>query len=78
MSAREKIPFNDLLKDVEQVISKKFNTINEQQIDSEILAFISLYRHGAKQHSDYAKEWLTSFLINAGFVKNRRSIIYEC
>lgn len=78
MSAREKIPFNDLLKDVEQVISKKFNTINEQQIDNEILAFISLYRHGAKQHSDYAKEWLTTFIINAGFVKNRREIIYEC
>lgn len=78
MSARTKTPFNDLLKQVEKVISKKFNTINEQQIDSEILAFISLYRHGAKQHSDYAKEWLTSFLINAGFAKNRRSIIYEC
>lgn len=78
MSAREKISFNDLLKDVEQVISKKFNTINEQQIDSEILTFISLYRHGAKQHSDYAKEWLTIFLISAGFVKSRREIIYEC
>lgn len=74
---RNKIPFNDLLKEVEQIISKKFNTLNEQQIDSEILAFISVYRHGAEQYKEYAKEWLTIFLINANFVKNRRQIIYE-
>lgn len=72
-----KIFFNELLKEVEQIISKKFNTINEQSIDKEVLAFISLYRHGSKEYSNHAKEWLTTFLINANFIKNRRSIIYD-
>lgn len=66
--------FDELLRELEQAISKKINTINEQSCDTEVLAFISLYRYGAKEHSEFAKKWLSKFLVNANFI-NKKGII---
>lgn len=74
---RYKIHFDDLIKEVQEVIIRKNDGLNHQAIDEEISAFISVYKHGAKQYKEYAKKWLTQFFIDAQFVRNKRDIIYE-
>lgn len=73
----QKIHLNDLITELELVIQRKRDTGNEQKVvDNEVLAFISIYRHGSNEYKKMAKKWLTAFLVNAGFVKNKRLISY--
>lgn len=74
---RYKIHFNDLIKQVQEIIKIKNDGLNHQEIDNEISAFISVYKFGAPKYKEYAKQWLTQFFVDADFVKNRRQIIYE-
>lgn len=74
---RYKKHFDDLIKEVQEVIIRKNDGLNHQAIDEEISAFISVYKHGSEQYKEYAKKLLTEFLVNANFVKNKRSIIFD-
>ena len=69
--------FQDLIIELENAIQIKRSTKNEQNgLDNEVLAWISVYRNGSEEFKGLAKKWLTTFLVNSGFVKNKRSIIY--
>lgn len=71
-----KVKLSTLIKELEHCIKEKHRTGNSQYpIDNEVMAFISLYRHGSAECHDMAKEWLIAFLIDADFVKGKRSIL---
>ena len=73
----QKIHLDDLITKLELVIQRKRDTGNEQKVvDNEVLAYISLYRHGSNEYKKMAKKCLITFLVNAGFVKNKRFISY--
>lgn len=70
-----KVPLDKLLNDLEKTIRHKWESGNEQRpLDDEVLAMISVYRHGGHDYKKTAKKWLMKFLVNAGYVKGIRSI----
>ncbi|MFT8905215.1 MULTISPECIES: hypothetical protein [Liquorilactobacillus] len=48
----------ELIEDVKPIIIRKFGTLNQQEIDGEILAWISMYRFGNSLYKEIAKKWL--------------------
>lgn len=70
----EKIKLSVLIRELENDIKSKDDGLNSQSIDKEILAIISIYRHGRKDYKNTVTKWLTVFLANAGYVKGVRSI----
>lgn len=68
------VEFDDLVKELEELIKKKHETNQSQDIDGELLAWVSVYKNGSKVYSRQAKKHLKSFFVNAGFVKGIRSI----
>lgn len=69
-----KVPLDKLIIRVEEVICRKTG-MNAQEIDKEIIAWISVYRHGSHQYQKMATEWLVNFFVNADFVRNRKQIL---
>jgi len=64
---------DELIEHVENIIKRKTG-MNAQEIDKEIIAWISVYRHGSRQYQKIATDWLMSFFVNANFVRNKRQI----
>ncbi|MFC0278120.1 hypothetical protein ACFFH2_15710 [Enterococcus devriesei] len=50
-------------------IENKKASNQSQQIDNEVLAYISIYKYGNKLYSSLAKKWLQFFLVNAGYAE---------
>lgn len=54
-SIEQKIAF------LEKTIQEKWKTLNHQEIDEEILAYISLYNYGSSTNKKIAQKWLNNF-----------------
>ena len=66
---------NELIQMFEKSILKK-DELNKDTtgVDKQILAWISVYRHGAESYKEKARNILIGIAINAGMIKNRRSV----
>ena len=62
-----------LIDRVENTIKRKTG-MNAQDIDKEIIAWISVYRHGSTHYRETAIDWLMNFFVNADFVRSKRQI----
>lgn len=62
----------ELIDQVNIDIGIKKTNNQMQQIDESVLAYISVYRRGAKLASKIAKQWLKLFFVNAGYVDSLR------
>lgn len=67
--------FNDLIKRFEKSILEK-NSLNKDTtgVDKEILAWISVYKHGDEYYKEKARNILIGIAVNAGMIKNRRIV----
>lgn len=70
-----KLLLSDEVVRLQRIIEKKRDGLNEQDIDEEILAWISVYKYGAKQYQEYAKRFLVSILVNSGMIKKKSDLI---
>ncbi|WP_265458690.1 hypothetical protein [Enterococcus sp. HY326] len=55
------------------IVFKKQNNQN-QQIDDEFLAYVSVFKHGNAIASAMAGNWMKYFFVNAGYVRSLRDI----
>lgn len=70
--------FNDYISKIEtNIINKKGLNIEKSGVDKEIMAWISVYRHGAETYKTRAKKILLGILVNAGLVKNKKELENE-
>lgn len=75
MSKGERIPIAKLAERLEKEIQRKARVGGQQDIDSEVLGYISVYRHGAPKYKLEAMDWLINFAVNADIVANKKSVI---
>lgn len=66
---------SDEVSRLQNAIIRKRDDLNEQDIDDEILGYISIYKHGSKQYRERAKKVLVSILVNSGMVRKISDII---
>jgi hypothetical protein len=67
--------FNDYIRKIETNIAhKKGLNIDKSGVDKEIIAWISVYRHGAETYKIRAKKILLGILVNSGLVKNKKEL----
>lgn len=70
--------FNDYISKIEtNIINKKGLNIDKSGVDKEIIAWISVYRHGAETYKIKAKKILLGILVNSGLVKNKKELENE-
>lgn len=67
--------FNDYISKIEtNIINKKGLNIDKRGVDKEIMAWISVYRHGAEIYKIKAKKILLGILVNSGLVKDKKEM----
>ena len=65
--------FNDYICKIEtNIVNKKGLNIDTSGVDKEIMAWISVYKHGAEIYKARAKTILLGILVNSGLVKNKK------
>lgn len=70
--------FNDYIRKIETNIAhKKGLNVDRSGVDKEIIAWISVYKHGAENYRIIAKKVLSGILVNSGLVKNKKELENE-
>lgn len=59
---------------LEKAVTSKKESDQTQAVDFDVIAWISVYRHGSPKFKDYAKEWLKTLAVNAGILNKKRDI----
>jgi len=69
-----KVKLTELISRLEKDIAYKKELNQSQDINKELTAWISVYRHGSESYKQQAERYLKQFFVNAGYVKGIRSI----
>lgn len=64
----------ELVNHLENTVLRKKESDQTQAVDFDVIAWISVYRHGSPKFKDYAKEWLVTLAVNAGILNKKRDI----
>lgn len=68
---------SDAVVELENIISRKRDGLNEQAIDDEILGYISIYKYGSEIYRNKAKQVLIGILVDSGVLRRKRDIIVD-
>ena len=69
-----KIMLSEAVNHLQNAIKRKRDGLNEQEIDDEILAYISLYKYGRSDIKEEMKKKLALIIVNSGMVKSIRNL----
>lgn len=69
-----RVKLTELISRLEKDIARKKELNQSQDIDKELTAWISVYRHGSEFYKKQAESHLKQFFVNAGYIKGIRSI----
>ena len=70
--------FDDHIRSIEtNIVNKNGLNIDTSGVDKEIMAWISVYKHGAEIYKVRVKTILLGILVNSGLVKNKKEIENE-
>lgn len=71
------VKFDELVSVLEKELKRKKELGQQQAIDKEISAWITIYKQGANSYKKIAVKWLTQFFVNANFVNKERDIFHS-
>lgn len=71
------VKFDDLVSNLEKELKQKKELGQQQVIDKEIKAWITIYKQGANSYKKVAIKWLEQFFVNANFVNKKSDIFHS-